>query len=194
MKKISYFILIFTLMFLFSCTKDKSNAELTLDDYKIYKSHIKDSDWYKNLLKKNGNKDIKFNRLDDAELEGAIVIDGQSNLDSNLEKYYIFSPNQDFALDSHSYGLETNEITGEQYREVDTSLLIHDIKNEKNASLFVIGPSGSIDLVKWIDNDSFITVTSDHETEQKVNFTILVYKIHNNTISKVSGFYGEAFL
>lgn len=194
MKKISYFILIFTLMLLYSCNGDDSNTKLTLDDYKIYKSQIKDSDWYKNLLHKNGNKDIEFRKMNDDELEGTITMDGQSNLDSNMEKYYIFSPNQEFALDSHSYGLETNENTGEEYREVDTSLLIHDIKNEKNASLFVIGPSGSIDLVKWIDNNSFITVTSDHETEQKVNFTILVYKIQNNTISKVSGFYGEAFL
>ena len=61
MKKISYLLLILSMTLLFSCYKDESGNKLTLDDYKIYKSFIEDSTWYKDLLQKTGKDKIVWN-------------------------------------------------------------------------------------------------------------------------------------
>ena len=113
--------------------------------------------------------------------------------DKRFEDKYIFSPDKNMILDSYSYGLEISD-SGEEIRDVDTALFLYDLKNNKSAALFYIGPSGGIELVSWIDDSSFITVTSDHETEQKTNFTIFVYQIKEDKISKISGFSAEAFI
>lgn len=193
MKKFSYILLILSMTLLFSCYKDNSGNKLTLDDYKIYKSFIEDSSWYKSLLQKTGKDKIVFRKLDDSELKDIVTLEDQFNYNSRFEDKYIFSPDKNMVLDSYSYGLEISD-TGEEIRDVDTALFIYDIKNKKGAPVFFIGPSGQIELVSWIDDQSFIAVSSDHETEQKTNFTIFVYQINNDKISKVSGFSGETFL
>ncbi len=192
MKKISYLLLVLSMTLLFSCYKDTDNRP-TLDDYKIYKSFIEDSSWYKNLLQKTGKDKIVFRKLDDSELKDAITMKDKFIYDSRFEDKYIFSPDKNMILDPYSYGLEISD-SGEELRDADTALFLYDTKNKKSAPVFYIGPSGNIELVSWINDTSFITVTSDHETEQKMNFTILVYQIDKDKISKVSGFSGEAFL
>ena len=192
MKKISYLLLVLSMTLLFSCYKDTDNRS-TLDDYKIYKSFIEDSPWYKNLLQKTGKDKIVFRKLDDSELKDTITMEDKFIYDSRFEDKYIFSPDKNMILDPYSYGLEISD-SGEELRDADTALFLYDTKNKKSAPVFYIGPSGNIELVSWINDTSFITVTSDHETEQKMNFTILVYQIDKDKISKVSGFSGEAFL
>ena len=192
MKKISYLLLVLSMTLLFSCYKDTDNRP-TLDDYKIYKSFIEDSSWYKNLLQKTGKDKIVFRKLDDSELKDTITLEDKFIYDSRFEDKYIFSPDKNMILDPYSYGLEISD-SGEELRDADTALFLYDTKNKKSAPVFYIGPSGKIELVSWINDTSFITVTSDHETEQKMNFTILVYQIDKDKISKVSGFSGEAFL
>ena len=192
MKKISYLLLVLSMTLLFSCYKDTDNRP-TLDDYKIYKSFIEDSSWYKNLLQKTGKDKIVFRKLDDSELKDTITMEDKFIYDSRFEDKYIFSPDKNMILDPYSYGLEISD-SGEELRDADTALFLYDTKNKKSASVFYIGPSGNIELVSWINDTSFITVTSDHETEQKMNFTILVYQIDKEKILKVSGFSGEAFL
>ncbi|MDR2878777.1 MAG: hypothetical protein LBV03_02555 [Fusobacteriales bacterium] len=192
MKKISYLLLVLSMTLFFSCYKDTNNRP-TLDDYKIYKSFIEDSSWYKNLLQKTGKDKIIFQKLDDSELKDTITMENKFIYDGRFEDKYIFSPDKSMILDPYSYGLEISD-SGEELRDADTALFLYDIKSKKSAPVFYIGPSGNIELVSWINNTSFITVTSDHETEQKINFTILVYRIDKDKISKVSGFSGEAFL
>ncbi len=192
MKKISYLLLVLSMTLLFSCYKDTDNRP-TLDDYKIYKSFIEDSSWYKNLLQKTGKDKIVFRKLDDSELKDTITMEDKFIYDSRFEDKYIFSPDKNMILDPYSYGLEISD-SDEELRDADTALFLYDTKNKKSAPVFYIGPSGNIELVSWINDTSFITVTSDHETEQKMNFTILVYQIDKDKISKVSGFSGEAFL
>ena len=192
MKKISYLLLVLSMTLLFSCYKDTDNRP-TLDDYKIYKSFIEDSSWYKNLLQKTGKDKIVFRKLDDSELKDTIAMEDKFIYDGRFEDKYIFSPDKNMILDPYSYGLEISD-SGEELRDADTALFLYDTKNKKSAPVFYIGPSGNIELVSWINDTSFITVTSDHETEQKMNFTILVYQIDKDKISKVSGFSGEAFL
>ncbi|MCP1225437.1 hypothetical protein [Sebaldella sp. S0638] len=193
MKKISYLLLILSMTLLFSCYKDESGNKLTLDDYKIYKSFIEDSTWYKDLLQKTGKDKIVFRKLDDSELKDTVTMEDKLTYDKRFEDKYIFSPDKNMVLDPYSYGLEISD-SGEEIRDVDTALFLYDLKNNKSAALFYIGPSGSIELVSWIDDSSFITVTSDHETEQKTNFTIFVYQIKEDKISKISGFSAEAFI
>ena len=192
MKKISYLLLVLSMTLLFSCYKDTDNRP-TLDDYKIYKSFIEDSPWYKNLLQKTGKDKIVFRKLDDSELKDTIAMEDKFIYDGRFEDKYVFSPDKNMILDPYSYGLEISD-SGEELRDADTALFLYDTKNKKSAPVFYIGPSGNIELVSWINDTSFITVTSDHETEQKMNFTILVYQIDKDKISKVSGFSGEAFL
>ena len=192
MKKISYLLLILSMTLLFSCYKDANNRP-TLDDYKIYKSFIEDSLWYKNLLEKTGKDKIVFRKLDDSELKAVITKEDKLAYNSRFEDKYTFSPDKNMILDPYSYGLEISD-SGEELRDADTALFLYDIKNKKSAPVFYIGPSGKIELVSWINDSSFITVTSDHETEQKTNFTILVYQIDKDKILKISGFSGEAFL
>ena len=192
MKKISYLLLILSMTLLFSCYKDANNRP-TLDDYKIYKSFIEDSLWYKNLLEKTGKDKIVFRKLDDSELKAVITMEDKLAYNSRFEDKYTFSPDKNMILDPYSYGLEISD-SGEELRDADTALFLYDIKNKKSAPVFYIGPSGKIELVSWINDSSFITVTSDHETEQKTNFTILVYQIDKDKILKISGFSGEAFL
>ena len=193
MKKISYLLLILSMTLLFSCYKDDSSTKLTLDDYKIYKSFIEDSTWYKSLLEKTGKDKIVFRKLDDSELKNAVVLEEKFDYNSKFEDKYIFSPDKNMVLDSYSYGLEISD-SGEEIRDVDTALFLYDIKNKKSAAVFFVGPSGNIELVSWINDNSFITVTSDHETEQKTNFYISVYQIKDGNASEISGFSGEAFL
>ena len=193
MKKISYLLLVLSIMLFISCDKKNSGTKPTLDDYKIYKSFIVDSNWYKDLLQKTGKEKIEFRKLDDTELKDVIIMDEQEKYNSRFEDKYIFSPDKNMVLDSYSYGLEISE-NGEELRDADTALFLYNIKNNKSAAVFFIGPSGKIELVNWISDNSFITVTSDNETEQKSNFTILVYQINDDKISKISGFSGEAFL
>ena len=193
MKKIPYILLILSMALLFSCYKDDSDNRPTLDDYKIYKSFIEDSSWYKNLLQKTGKDKIIFRKLDDAELKDVITLNDELSYDSRFQDKYIFSPDKNMILDPYSYGLEISS-SGEELRDADTALFLYDIKNKKSAPVFFIGPSGKIEFVSWINNNSFITVASDRETDQKMIFTILVYQIDNNKISKISGFSGEAFL
>ena len=192
MKKISYLLLVLSMTLLFSCYKDTDNRS-TLDDYKIYKSFIEDSPWYKNLLQKTGKDKIVFRKLDDSELKDTITMEDKFIYDNRFEDKYIFSPDKNMILDPYSYGLEISD-SGEELRDADTALFLYDTKNKKSAPVFYIGPSGNIELVSWINDNSFITVTSDHEAEQKMNFTILVYQIDKDKILKVSGFSGEAFL
>ena len=193
MKKISYLLLVLSMMtLLFSCYKD-TDSRPTLDDYKIYKSFIENSSWYKSLLQKTGKDKIVFRKLDDSELKDTITMEDKFIYDNRFEDKYICSPDKNMILDPYSYGLEISD-SGEELRDADTALFLYDIKNKKSAPVFYIGPSGNIELVSWINDNSFITVTSDHETEQKMNFTILVYQIDKDKISKISGFSGEAFL
>ena len=192
MKKISYLLLILSMTLLFSCYKNDTDSRPTLDDYKIYKSFIEDSSWYKTLLQKTGKDKIIFRKLDDAELKDIITLENKFDYNSRFENKYIFSPDKNIILDPYSYGLEISD-TGEELRDADTALFLYDVKNKKSAPVFFIGPSGKIELVSWIDENSFITVTSDREAEQKMNFTILVYQIDGDKISKISGFSGEAF-
>ncbi len=192
MKKISYLLLVLSMTLLFSCYKDTDNRS-TLDDYKIYKSFIEDSPWYKNLLQKTGKDKIVFRKLDDSELKDTIAMEDKFIYDGRFEDKYVFSPDKNMILDPYSYGLEISD-SGEELRDADTALFLYDTKNKKSAPVFYIGPSGKIELVSWINDNSFITVTSDHEAEQKMNFTILVYQIDKDKILKVSGFSGEAFL
>ena len=180
MKKISYLLLVLSMTLLFSCYKDTDNRP-TLDDYKIYKSFIEDSSWYKNLLQKTGKDKIVFRKLDDSELKDTITMEDKFIYDSRFEDKYIFSPDKNMILDPYSYGLEISD-SGEELRDADTALFLYDTKNKKSAPVFYIGPSGNIELVSWINDTSFITVTSDHETEQKMNFTILVYLIDKHNI------------
>jgi hypothetical protein len=193
MKKFSYLLLILSMTLLFSCYKENSNSRPTLDDYKIYKSFIEDSTWYRELLQKTGKDKIEFRKLEDTELKDVIVMEEAESYNSKFEDKYVFSPDKNMVLDPYSYGLEISD-SGEELRDADTALFLYDIKNNKSAPIFFIGPSGKIELVSWIDDKSFITVTSDHETEQKMNFTILVYQISDDKISKISGFSGETFL
>ena len=90
--------------------------------------------------------------------------------------------------------MEIDPDTGEEFRDADRSVILYDIKNNQNASIIFIGPSGSIDLVEWTNENTFLIITTDHETEEKDNVHISVYNIKNGKIYKTDGFQSEVFL
>ena len=199
MKKV--FISICLLLLSFSCSEKSENKNLssgtssvTINSYETYKSYIENSEWYKSLLKKSGKNKIDFISVNAKELGISVELTDESGYDRSMEKHYVFSPNREYALDSYTYGLEIDPDTGEEFRDADRSVILYDIKNNQNASILFIGPSGSIDLVEWINENTFLIVTTDHETEEKDNVHISVYNIKNGKIYKTDGFQSEVFL
>ena len=106
MKKISYLLLVLSIMLFISCDKKNSGTKPTLDDYKIYKSFIVDSNWYKDLLQKTGKEKIEFRKLDDTELKDVIIMDEQ---EIKQKPKFFLQPNKSALLQS-----------GLQYRDVLT--------------------------------------------------------------------------
>ena len=199
MKKV--FISICLLLLSFSCSEKSENKNLssgtssvTINSYETYKSYIESSEWYKSLLKKSGKNKIDFTAVNAKELGISVDLTDESGYDRAMEKHYVFSPNREYALDSYTYGLEIDPDTGEEFRDADRSVILYDIKNNQNASIIFIGPSGSIDLVEWINENTFLIITTDHETEEKDNVHISVYNIKNGKIYKTDGFQSEVFL
>ena len=195
------FISICLLLLSFSCSEKSENKKSSTDisntavnSYEVYKSHIENSEWYKSLLKKSGKNKIDFITVNAKELGSSVDLTDESGYDRSMEKHYVFSPNKGYALDSYTYGLEIDPDTGEEFRDADRSVILYDIKNNKNASVLFIGPSGSIDLAEWINENTFLIVTTDHESEEKDNIHISVYNIKNNKIYKTDGFHSEVFL
>ena len=198
MKKI--FISICLLLLSFACSEKSENkspssetSAVTTNSYETYKPYIENSEWYKSLLKKSGKNKIDFIPVNPKELGNPVDLTDESGYDRSMEKHYVFSPNREYALDSYTYGLEIDPDTGEEFRDADRSVILYDIKNNQNASILFIGPSGSIDLVEWINENTFLIVTTDHESEEKNNIHIGVYNIKNSKIYKTDGFHSEIF-
>ncbi len=186
MKKI--FVLI-CLLLVFSCSE--KSEHISKDDYKTYKSFVENSDWYKSILKKSGKNKIDFKKTNSKELSDPIdIIDG-SNYEESMEKYYIYSPNKEYILDPNTYGLEIDPRTNEEMRDADRAVFLYDLKNNKSARILFIGPSGTIDLVSWINESSFFIITTDHENGEKNNINIKVYSIEDNKIYEINEFYSE---
>lgn len=80
------------------------------------------------------------------------------NFDTLYAQFFIFSPDSNFFLDLDSYNLalerENDGLVSNGF-EVDTEIVLYDVKNRRYRSVFSYGTSCKIETAFWINNDAF---------------------------------------